>query len=601
MKVKNKLFLSLFFLFGVIILLGGMGSYYLRWLASDSAAIMKDNNRTLSYMRTIEESVDEVNYIILTNDTVKQEISSHFDSIKSIMEKQMANITEPGEQELTEKLSRSLKKLEEICNSQDLITPHFYSTFIVPIVHQVKDLSGSIYLINEKTMIQKNEQANATAEKAVLYMGIFCSVSIIIALVFMLGLPAYISKPLETFEEAIREIARGNYKVSIPAKTKDEYGELANSFNTMAAKLEEYEHSNLAKLIKEQKRLNAVINQLDEVILGLDENKRVIFANKHCIKLLDLERHKLIGKYAPDVATNNPLLNTMIKELMIGFLEDETVSYKPLKVVEDNKEKLFAKNIVDIVEKPTGTNRNVLMGHVVILTDVTNFAEKDKAKTHFIATLSHELKTPVSVIQMSAELLRNKKSGDLTENQKELLTTIENNNERIRRMINEVLDISKIESGTIDVTLAKENVEELIEKAIEGVQLFLDEKKLSINKLIMPKLPLIKVDAHKTVWVLNNFLTNAIRYAPKGSLLEVKAIHKDHRVEISVTDQGAGITHENQKKVFQKFTRLVKTESGGTGLGLAISKEFIEAMGASIGVYSKQGEGATFWIKCLPE
>lgn len=551
MKVKYKLFLSLFFLFGVIILLGGIGSYYLKWLAADSAAIMKDNNRTLTYMRSIEESVDAVQYLMVTKDTVKQEISSHFDSIKDIMDKQMANSTEPGEQELTEKLNRNLKKLEEIYTSQDSISLHFYSTSILPVVHQVKDLTGSIYLINGKTMTRKNEQANATAEKAVLYMGIFGSVSIIIGLVFMIGLPIYISRPLETFDGAIQEIVKGNYKVAIPVKTDDEYGSLASSFNTMASKLDEYEHSNIAKILKEQKRLNAVINQMDEVILGLDENKKVIFANEHCLKLLDLERHKLIGQYAPDIATNNQLMNSLIKELMIGFMEDEIKSYKSLKVVEDNKEKLFAKNIVDVVEKPTGSKRNVLMGHVVILTDVTLFAEKDKAKTHFIATLSHELKTPVSAIQMSAKLLRNKKSGDLSENQEELLTTIEDNNERIRRMINEVLDISKIESGTIDVTLGEEDVEDLIEKAIEGVQLFMDEKKLTIDKVIMPELPLVKADAHKTVWVLNNFLTNAIRYAPKGSALEVKASYNDHRVEISITDQGQVLPMKTNKGYFR--------------------------------------------------
>ena len=512
MKIKHKLFLSLFFLFGVIILLGGIGSYYLKWLATDSAAIMKDNNRTLTYTRNIDEIVDDIQYLTLAEGSSMHQFISHFDSIRKIMSFQLTNITEPGEQELTEKLDKNLKKLEKMYKSRASISRDYFYDKVFPLIYQIKELTESIYQINEKTMIRKNAQANATARKVLMYMAVIGSLSIIVGLVFMVGLPIYISRPLETFDGAIQEIARGNYKVAIPAESKDEYGELASSFNTMAAKLNEYEYTNLAKMIKEQKRLNAVINQLDEVILGLDENKSVIFANDHCLKLLHLERHKLVGRYAPDIATNNQLMNNLIKELMIGFLEDEEKTYRPIKIVEDNKEKLFSKNVVDVVERPTGSKRNVLMGHVVILTDITDFAEKDKAKTHFIATLSHELKTPVSAIQMSAKLIRNKKSGELSENQKELLTTIEDNNERIRRMINEVLDISKIESGTIDVIPAQESVEELIDRAIEGVQLFLDDKGLRITKKMEANLPQIRVDAHKTVWVLNNFLTNAIRY-----------------------------------------------------------------------------------------
>ncbi|WP_192348688.1 ATP-binding protein [Algoriphagus sp. Y33] len=598
MKVKHKLSLSLAFLFAVIILLSSTGVYYLSQLATDSAAILKDNNRTLSYMRNIDKAVDQIQSAIISGNNVETELTPYLQTLTENIKLQQENITEPAEQNITDKLEANLNRLTLVLRDTglDSISRDSYSSNLLPVMQEIKSITDDIYLINEKTMIRKNEQANATADKTVLYMGIVGSASVLIGLMLLFWLPAYISKPLATFNKAIGEIARGNYKQTISGESKDEFGELARSFNTMAAKLDEYEHSSLAKILKEQKRLNALINQLDEVVLGLDESKRVIFANEHCLQLLDLPKNEVINKYAPDIAIKSPLMSNLIQELMMGYSSKGAKNYQPVKIVENNKDKLYSKNVIDVATKPTGEDRRILVGHVVLLTDITDFSEKDKAKTHFIATLSHELKTPVAAIDMSAKLLRNPKSGPLSGNQEELLATIEGNNERIRRMINEVLDVSKIESGTIDVKMGEASAEDLIDNAIDGVHLFLDGKNLKITKNIEGVHSFIKVDAHKTVWVLNNFLTNAIRYAPEGSTIDVKAEMVGSRLKISVTDQGKGIATDDQQKVFLKFNRLSKTETGGTGLGLAISKEFVEAMGGKIGVQSSANHGATFWI-----
>lgn len=598
MKVKHKLSLSLAFLFAVIILLSSTGVYYLSQLAADSAAILKDNNRTLNYMRNIDKAVDQIQSEIISGNNVEAELTPYLKTLNENIKLQQENITEPAEQNITDKLEANLNRLTQILEGPglDSIRRDSYSNNLLPVIQEIKSITDDIYLINEKTMIRKNEQANATADKTVLYMGIVGSASVLIGLMLLFWLPEYISKPLATFNKAIGEIARGNYKQTISGESKDEFGELAVSFNTMAAKLDEYENSSLAKILKEQKRLNALINQLDEVVLGLDESKRVIFANEHCLQLLNLPKSEVINKYAPDLAIKSPLMSNLIQELMMGYSSKGVKNYQPVKIVENNRDKLYSKNVIDVVTKPTGEDRKILVGHVVLLTDITDFAEKDKAKTHFMATLSHELKTPVAAIDMSAKLMRNPKSGELSENQEELLATIESNNERIRRMINEVLDVSKIESGSIDVNMVEISAEELIDSAIDGVRLFLEEKNLKITKNIKGVHSFIKVDEHKTVWVLNNFLTNAIRYAPEGSIVNVKAEMVANRLKISVSDQGKGIDAGDHQKIFLKFNRISKTEKGGTGLGLAISKEFVEAMGGKIGVKSSIGEGASFWI-----
>jgi len=597
MKVKYKLYISLIFLFGVIILLGGIGSYYLRWLSHDSAAIMKDNNRTLIYMRNIEEIADKILQAHLSNENNVNNITQLTIEFNEAFLLQRKNVTEPGERELTNKLENSFNRFIKTYKSGLNDSSTIVRDQLLTLFNQIKEETSAIYLINEQTMIRKSEKANSTAEKVVLYMGAFGLTSILVGLAFIIGLPLYISKPLTMFSEAIKEVSKGNYKITIPLESKDEYGDLALSFNKMAAKLDEYEHSNISKVIKEQKRLSALINHLDEVIIGLDESKMVIYANEQCLRVLNLKRHELIGKYAPDVASNCQLLNNMIKELMIGFLKGEEINYKPIKIVDGNHEKLYAKNIIDVSQKPTGENRNKLIGHIIILTDITAFEKKDKAKTHFIATLSHELKTPVSAIDMSTKLLRNHKSGGLNDNQEELLTTIEENNERIRKMINEVLDMSKIENGSLDIQLAETDVYSILEDAVAGVSPFLSEKSLEINQTIATNLPNITVDTHKSIWILNNLLTNAIKHAPEDSRIGLRVTKEGNYVEIAVSDKGPGVSKDDQLKIFEKFTRLSKTHYNGTGLGLAISKEFIDAMRGSIGLKSVEGDGATFWVR----
>lgn len=598
MKVKNKLFFSLLFLFAVIIVLAAMGIRYLQWLADDSAAIMKDNNRTLTYMRNIDDAISQIEYATLQERLVKKRLDKEIKILFDNLSLQKKNITEPGEKELVNKLESNINMLADIYARPASIAVNQAIIEILPVIQEIRTQIGSIYLINERSMLRKSERAKATAERAMVFMAALGVASVVIGLIFIIWLPLYISKPLSTFNKAVMQIARGNYKINIPKRSKDEYGQLADSFNTMAAKLDEYEHSNLSKLLKEQKRLNSVINQMNEAILGLDESKRIIFANKRMLEILGMEKQQIINQYATDLAENNELMSNLISELMIPFRPDEERSFKQVEVVDGGNVKQFAKNIVDVVIEPTGENRTILIGHVIILSDITAYAERDKARTHFMATISHELKTPVAAIQMSAMLLRNVKTGNLTDEQLELISTIESNNSRITHTINEILDLSQIESGTIDLTIHEVNVEEIIQRTLDGVKIFLKDKGIKIEKEVQQPDALIKVDPHKTVWILNNFMMNAIRYSSNNSIVKVAVEQEGSFIKISVTDKGPGIAPGDQKKIFDKFTRLDKSMSG-TGLGLAISKEFIEAMGGSIDVHSEEGSGATFWIRCV--
>jgi signal transduction histidine kinase len=295
---------------------------------------------------------------------------------------------------------------------------------------------------------------------------------------------------------------------------------------------------------------------------------------------------------------NNDLLQSLIRGLMIPFQEWEERKFEPVTITVDGKEKLFAKDIVDITQKFVGEETKYLSGHVILLTDVTEFSEKEKAKTAFMSTLSHELKTPVAAIEMGTQLLRNHKLGQLSEEQEEWLKIIDENNRRIKKSINEVLDLAQIERGLIELTKSPVNPELTIAQVVKAIEPFTREKNLEVHVKIDRPLPDVIVDPHKVVWVLNNILINAIRYTPEYKNLLVRAVKVDnHRLRISVKDEGPGISPKDQKLVFEPFKRITGDQTEGLGLGLAISKEFIEAMHGRIGVDSREGEGAEFWIE----
>lgn len=586
MKIKNKILVSFGFLFLMLLTLGIVGSYYVNQLGKDAAEILKENNRTLIYMQHIDNNLDMLlQDILLESDSLNQ---SYINNIEENLELQKANITEVGEKPFTGQLEDSFSKLLVALNRDaENIPEHIF---------EVKNITNQIYEINQEKILARNEKVTRTAEEVYLYITSISFSAIVIGFFFTIGMPRYLVKPIRKFNEAIQEISYGHYETRVDISQQDEFGQLASSFNMMSAKLEEFENSSYSKILFEKKRLDSIINQLNEAILGLDENKKVIFANQRMLSLLGLTEKQVSGKYAPDIAVNNNLMHTLLGPVMMSGGKYETDD-APLKITEGKSEKLFSKEYRDVIISPTAQERKILIGHVILLHDVTNFAVKDKAKTHFIATLSHELKTPVAAIEMGTDLLNDQRTGALNDEQKDWLHTIDNNNQRIKRIINEILELAQIESGVINIKKEKPSLNVLLQTSVNGVSPFLKKKDLSIaihNDLGEAKLI---ADEQKLTWILNNFLTNAIRYAPKKSTIHLSAHKTGEMVRISVKDSGKGLTSRQKEHLFTPFYQHKNNTSESTGLGLVISKEFVEAMGGSIGVISAEGSGAEFWIK----
>jgi PAS domain S-box-containing protein len=555
-RLKTKLSLGLIFLFVVIVLFGVLGLYYINRLSTEGRQVLQNNHESLVYGNKMLQSLED-----LHNSDDAQEL------FRDNLKKQQGNITEVGEKEATDELARNFSKLS--ANPAD--------SGIYP------DIRRSIYKIlelNQNAILRKNVTAQRTAESAKDILTIIFTILTLVAFTFIFNLPGIISDPIRNLSEGIGEIANKNYKKRIYLKQDDEFGDLANAFNIMAGKLDEYESSNLAKIKFEKSRIETIINQMRDGIIGLDEKRNILFLNAVAEKLLGLKESEISGKYAPDIALRNDLVRTL--------LQDDHEK-KDLKIYADNKESYFSKDVLNV------TTNETVIGQVIVLRNITPFHELNEAKTNFIATVSHELKTPLSSIKMSAQLLTDLRVGQLNGEQKELIRSITDDADRLLKITGELLNMSQVETGNIQLKLQPAEPGAIVEQAMRAVLFQAQQRQVHIHAHVAEGIPSIQADMEKTSWVLINFLTNAIKYSPEDSNVEVNAIHKNGKVEFVVHDQGRGIDEKYLPRIFDRYFKVPGThDRNGTGLGLSISKEFIEAQGGNIWVDSRIGEGSRF-------
>ena len=429
-------------------------------------------------------------------------------------------------------------------------------------------------------ILRKHNAVQHTADNAIMWLTTIFTILILVSFTFIFNLPGIISNPISKLSEGIKGIANKDYSSRIVINQHDEFGELAKSFNDMAEKLDEYEHSNLSQIKFEKSRIETIIDQMRDGIVGFDENRNILFLNVVAEKLLGVKESDIMGKYAPDVALKNDLMRTLLQE---------TNDKQELKIYADNKESYFNKDILNV------TSNDKIIGQVIVLRNITPFHELSEAKTNFVATISHELKTPISSIKLSAQLLSGGKVGIITAEQKELLDSIRDDSDRLLNITGELLNMTQLETGQIQLKLLPTESKQIVDQAFQAVQMQANQKNISFELEMDPDIPAIQSDVEKSTWVLINFLTNAVKYSPENNVVHV-AVHKTNgSVQFTVQDHGQGIDERYLPKIFDRYFKVPGMhERNGSGLGLAISREFIEAQEGRIWVQSEVGTGSIF-------
>lgn len=568
MKIKTKLTLGVGLLFLMILLLSIVSARYMFELKAETENVLVDNYRTLEYSR---------NMLLLLENTAENTLQK-FD--KTLL-KQENNITEINEQEITQELRSHFNLLKK--NQAD-------ST----VKSEIRKDVFKIMDMNMQAIQRKSEMAKQTANNAVFWIAITGASCFIIAFILLINLPSNIANPIQRLTESTKQIADKNYSERVHFESHSEFGELAKSFNAMAQKLEEYNSSNLAKLMMEKKRVETLIDKMHDPVIGLDEKMTIIFANEEANQILGLPDSELIGFQSKDLALKNDLMRELVKDINDSDVNKNDT--KSMKIFANGKESYFEKDIQHISIIPTGENKAIVVGHVILLRNVTEYKELDSAKTDFIATVSHEFKTPISSIKMSLQLLENEQVGKLNSEQKNLLDSIKDDANRLLKITGELLNMTQVESGNIQLSILPADPKEILQYAINATKTQADQKQIQFQLTCPDNISKIQADNEKTAWVITNLISNAIRYSYENSTIYLNIQETSNHIKISVKDTGQGIAPQYIDKVFERYFRVPGTKKEGTGLGLAISKEFIEAQGGHISVDSEFGAGSTFTL-----
>ena len=571
MKIKTKLTLSVGLLFLMIILLSVVGALYINALKKDTENILDANYNSLEYSKNMLLTLEEN-----TTKSLKEfEVS---------LLKQEKNLTEIGESEATKNLRNNFTQYAK--NQSNFI----FQKSIRNEIFKIMDL-------NMKAIQRKSDLAKKTAEVATLRIALAGAICFLVAFSLLVNLPANIANPIRELTESIKQIAAKNYSRRVNFVNHNEFGELATSFNTMAEKLEEYNDSTLATLMIEKKRIETLINNMHDPVIGLDEKMKIIFVNEEATKTIGLPQSEMLGKFAQDLSLRNDLIRSLIQDITVPMTNIGKEKAQTFKIFADNKESYFEKETLNISIVPTGEQIKKTIGYVVILRNITEYKELDFAKTNFISTVSHEFKTPISSIKMSLQLLENEKIGAINQEQKNLIESIKDDANRLLNTTTELLNITQVETGKIQLSIVSTEPKTILEYAINANKTQAEQKQIQLKTYYPKDLPMVVADNEKTAWVLTNLISNAIRYSHENSTINLSIIIDDLHVKFVVKDSGQGIAPQYQNKVFDRYFRVPGTKKEGTGLGLAISKEFIEAQNGRIFMESDFGAGSVFTVR----
>ena len=417
MLIQRRLTLGIGALFAMILLLGIQSVGYILDLSRASGNILTDNYNSLHYARSMMTALDS-----LTFD------STSMTELLDNLALQRRNITESDEFRVTDNLSSKIDKLS------DSVT-----------LDKILEIRSDLYKIMDLNMTairEKSRLAGTTAEDAMLRIAVSAILCALIAFVLLIRFPQAVVRPIRELKKGIMEIANFHYDKRLDFSRNKEFRAVAESFNNMAEKLSEYQRSTLDDLMMAKKRIEAVVNSLHEPIIGLDPDKKILFMNDEAFTILNLKPEEAVGRNATEVALNNDLLRRLIREL---YSDDP--NKEPLKIYADNKESYFQMENIPLYVTPVGEKKKSFIGNMIILNNITKYKEIDSAKTNFISTVSHEMKTPIASIMMSLHLLEDSRLGPLNDEQKALAQSIRENSDRLLGITGELLNLTQIETG----------------------------------------------------------------------------------------------------------------------------------------------------------
>ncbi len=463
----------------------------------------------------------------------------------------------------------------------------------MPAFSAVKEAADVILTLNQDAMVRKSEQAARQADRFRAGLIAILVAGFAVAVLATSVLTTRLLRPLNVLSQAARRIGEGDLESRARVTGKDEIAQLSHDFNTMADRLQQYRESSLGELIEAQQASQAAIDSLPDpvLVLGIDGDLR--HSNRAADAMLRLDAGAQ-GEHA--LRDADPAIREVV-EAVRQHVVGGRGAFVP-RGLEDAVRVATPEGDRHFLARGTAvySEGGAVAGVTVVLQDVSRLLRFDELKNNLVATVAHEFRTPLTSLHMAIHLCTEQVVGPLTEKQADLLHAAREDCERLQAIVDELLDLSRIQAGRVELRPVALDVEMLVRDALEAQAGNAAMRGVQLRSEVLPGNGEVSADPERTQLVFANLLTNAIRHSPGGGVVSVAAARGDGVVRFTVRDAGPGVPREYQQAIFDKFFRMPGAPTGAAGLGLFIAKELVTAHGGEIGLDSEPGRGSSFWF-----
>jgi signal transduction histidine kinase len=594
MSFKTKLILAFGGQFAILILLGLIS---IRTISMSSLMLQKifrenyDSVAACLNMKDAIQALDRTAETFVWEGVMNEKSSSEEREFSDRLQFQQGNVTVPGEQELTDALTRQwgvYRRLFEqffTLSADENGRREFYRQKLLPQSRIVSTLAQRIADINLDNMVSTDGQARRKAAETNHTLVLLVISGIVLAGLFAAVIWRSLARSISGLTRSVEEIKRGNLDLFVQVGARDEIGNLASAFNEMTSSLRRLRTTKRKELLRSQRATNSVLNTLPEAIAICSPAGMIEVSNEAAAKIFaltpggsitDIGNDKIASLFARVTREMRPIRSDSWDWAIQKFL--------------DGDEKFFMPEAVPILD-----DERRAVGVTLVLSDVTRLRKADEVKSGLISTVSHELKTPLTSIRLATHALFNEKIGILTPKQAELVAAAREESDRLHRIIDNLLELGRMEAGRSGMEHVMLNAEEVLLAAADQVRAAFSDRGVALSIDLPADPSFVKADGVRLGIVFANLLNNALRHTPPGGHVRLSAREADGEVVFSVEDTGQGIAEEDLPRIFEKFYRVSAGEDqGASGLGLAIVKEIVGEHGSRIEVSSSPGRGARF-------
>ncbi|MDP4199862.1 MAG: ATP-binding protein [Bacteroidota bacterium] len=450
------------------------------------------------------------------------------------------------------------------------------------------------YLSSIGSLSTVSIEEGARIRTEVLVLG---SIVFVFCIFLSIRFASVIVQPVVELTEKTERITAGELNQLVIPRTNDEVGRLGEQFNAMAQKLAEFEELNLKKILEEKAISESIVQSMDDALILIDRFGRILSINRRAQEIFHLTAVE--NRNCLDVAHGIPALEWLCTAALKGTWREsnrhEVIEFIPPSSERDHRRPVHMYVNRDVIPIQSGDAPGVV-GYLLLIRDVTQSYELERMRSDFVGMVSHELRTPLTAIRMSVDLLAEPTLGPMTEVQAQFVQAIREESERLLRIVNDLMDLAKIESGTFEVRPSGIDLSPFFEHLLVPFTASSQEAGITIDVRPDPKLTSVFADPDRLKQVFVNLISNALRYTPQGGTITIGAglAPEPGFARFFVRDTGSGIPPEFLPRIFDRFTIRSKDAKAGTGLGLAIAKEIVQAHGGSISVASELHNGTEF-------